>query len=65
MKGGKYIKRLRHETGLTQAQMAIKLGKKPQRINEYEHDVYAIKLVDFLEMAEKLNVKNLNKILKD
>ena len=65
MKGGKYIKRLRHETGLTQAQMAIKLGKKPQRINEYEHDVYAIKLVDFLEMAEKLNVKNLTKILKD
>ncbi|MGP1994087.1 helix-turn-helix domain-containing protein [Zobellia laminariae] len=65
MKGGKYVKRLRHETGLTQAEMAEKLGKKPQRINEYEHDVYAIKLIDFLEMANKLKVKNFNKIFKN
>lgn len=65
MKGGKYVKRLRHETGLTQSEMALKLGKRPQRINEYENDVYAIKLVDFLDMAKNLNVKNLDKILKD
>lgn len=64
IKGGLYVKRLREHKNLSQRQMAKIVGRRNERISEWESDVYAIKLIDFLEMAEKLGVKNLNKILK-
>jgi len=63
-KGGLYVKRLREHKNLSQRQMGKIVGKRNERISEWESDLYAIKLIDFLEMAEKLGVKNLNKILK-
>jgi len=63
-KGGLYVKRLREQKNLSQRQMGKIVGKRNERICEWESDVFAIKLIDFLEMAEKLGVKNFNKILK-
>lgn len=64
MKGGIYVKRLREHKNLSQRQMAKIVGKRNERICEWESDKYSIRLVDFIEMAEKLGVKNFNKILK-
>ncbi len=64
MKGVLYVKRLREHKNMSQRQMSKIVGKRNERICEWESDVYAIKLIDFLEMAEKLGVKNFNKILK-
>ena len=64
MKGGLYVKRLREHKKLSQKEMGKIVGKRNERICEWESDLYAIKLIDFLEMAEKLGVKNLNNILK-
>ncbi|WP_075344141.1 helix-turn-helix domain-containing protein [Tenacibaculum agarivorans] len=63
MKGGIYLKKLRLEANLSQTQMAKIIGKRNERISEWESDVHSIKLIDFIEIAKKLEISDFNKIL--
>tara|TARA_R110002020_G_scaffold409529_1_gene619252 strand:+ start:6419 stop:6616 length:198 start_codon:yes stop_codon:yes gene_type:complete len=62
MKGGKYLKKMREDHNLNQVELGKIIGKRSERICEWERDKHAIKLVDFLEIAEKLNIKDYNEL---
>lgn len=65
LKGGLYVKRLGEYKNLSQIQMTKIVEKRNEHISESESDKYSVQHVDFfLEMAEKLGVRNLKKILK-
>lgn len=51
IKGGIYVKRLREHKKLSQRQMPKIVGKRNERICEWEPDKYGIRLIDFIEMA--------------
>ncbi len=65
MKVGRYLKRMREDKKLSQVQMGKLIGKRPERICEWEKDKHAIKLTEFLDITKKLGIKNINKIFKD
>ncbi len=65
MKVGKYLKRMREEKKLSQVQMGKIIGRRPERICEWETDKYAIKLTDFLDIVEKLKIKNINRVFRE
>lgn len=65
MKAGKYLKKIRLQKKLSQSQLGILIGKKSVRISEWENDKYAIKLSEFIRIANILNIKNFNSVFKD
>ncbi len=65
MKGGKYLKKIREQKKLTQLKTSQLTGRPIPRLSEWENDLYAIKLVDFIDIAEKVGVKDYNSIFKD
>ncbi len=65
MKVGKYLKRMREDKKMSQVQMGKIIGKRPERICEWERDKHAIKLTEFLDIAAKLKIKNINRVFRD
>ncbi len=65
MKVGKYLKRMREDKKMSQVQMGRIIGKRPERICEWEKDKHAIKLTEFLDIVAKLKIKNINRIFRD
>lgn len=65
MKVGKYLKRMREDKKMSQVQMGEIIGKRPERICEWEKDKHAIKLTEFLDIVAKLKIKNINRIFRD
>ena len=53
---------MREDHNLNQVELGKIIGKRSERICEWERDKHAIKLVDFLEIAEKLNIKDYNEL---
>lgn len=64
MKVGKYLKRMREDKKMFQVQMGEIIGKRPERICEWEKDKHAIKLTEFLDIVAKLKIKNINRIFR-
>jgi len=64
MKVGKYLKRMREDKKISQVQMGEIIGKRPERICEWEKDKHAIKLTEFLDIVAKLKIKNINRIFR-
>lgn len=65
MNSGKYLYRLRTERNLTQRELGDIIGIRLERICEWERDKHQMKLSTFIDITKKLNIKNINYILRD
>ena len=62
---GKYIKKIRSEKGISQAEFGKLINKPNSRISEWETGKHTINLEDFLIICKKSNYKDFNKLFSD
>lgn len=64
MKSSKEIKKARQIAGLTQKQMAERIGTSQSYVSQIESGARDISLSLFLEMCRKIGIEDFNSILK-